>query len=210
MLQQHLTTAGPIIYPLLLCSLIAGMLVLERLWVVCRYRWRLSAEQLQAFERGNPEEGNQRHGALAGLSALHQHRHFSKPLRDELLNDWLGGEKRLLQARSRWLMLIGGVAPLLGLLGTVLGIITMFQEVAHQAGPVTPALLAGGMWEAMATTAMGLIIAVPAIVMGQGVSIWSEQRLEQVAAQLNGCSLWIEKQRESSINQTTASALAAA
>lgn len=63
-----------------------------------------------------------------------------------------------------WFRPMGAIAqlsPLLGLLGTVLGMINAFIQV-QSAGPnVDPSLLAGGIWEAMLTTAMGLIIAIP-------------------------------------------------
>ena len=63
-----------------------------------------------------------------------------------------------------WLRPIGAIAhlaPLLGLLGTVLGMIQAFQKIGVSANQVSPALLAGGIWQALLTTAFGLIVAIP-------------------------------------------------
>ena len=62
----------------------------------------------------------------------------------------------------RGLDVIVTLAPLLGLLGTVLGMIAAFQALEQTAGRASPALLAGGIWEALLTTAVGLAIAIPA------------------------------------------------
>ncbi len=70
----------------------------------------------------------------------------------------------LSQARAglRALELIATIAPLIGLLGTVLGMITAFQALQTAGPQVDPALLAGGIWEALLTTAAGMGVAIPA------------------------------------------------
>jgi len=62
-----------------------------------------------------------------------------------------------------YLALIGSVSPMLGLLGTVYGMINSFQTVAEAAGSVQPARLAGGIYTALTTTLMGLMVAIPAM-----------------------------------------------
>ena len=59
---------------------------------------------------------------------------------------------------------IGNIAPLLGLLGTVLGMIKAFMVIQEMGGKVNAAVLAGGIWEAMLTTALGLFVALPVMV----------------------------------------------
>ena len=59
-----------------------------------------------------------------------------------------------------WIRLVSIVSPLLGLLGTVLGMVTVFRTIAENAAP-NPAMLAAGIWEALITTIMGLCIAIP-------------------------------------------------
>jgi biopolymer transport protein ExbB len=68
-----------------------------------------------------------------------------------------------LQRYLRWLEVIGNISPLLGLLGTVIGMIQAFQRLEEAGTQVDPALLSGGIWVALLTTAVGLIVALPAI-----------------------------------------------
>lgn len=68
---------------------------------------------------------------------------------------------------SSWLRLldlISMIAPLLGLLGTVLGMIKSFQDLSAAQGSANASVLAGGIWEALITTAGGLVVAIPAAV----------------------------------------------
>jgi biopolymer transport protein ExbB len=59
---------------------------------------------------------------------------------------------------------VAGVAPLLGFLGTVTGMIQAFMRIEDLAGAASPSDLAGGIWEALLTTAFGLIVGIPAYV----------------------------------------------
>lgn len=70
----------------------------------------------------------------------------------------------LARARSglRPLELIATIAPLLGLLGTVLGMIAAFQALQEAGARADPSALAGGIWEALLTTAAGMAVAIPA------------------------------------------------
>jgi biopolymer transport protein ExbB len=72
-------------------------------------------------------------------------------------------EHRRLTRRLPLLHLIAGLAPLLGLLGTVVGMVRAFQTVATAQGPVNPSTLASGIWEALLTTVAGLVVAIPAL-----------------------------------------------
>lgn len=64
----------------------------------------------------------------------------------------------------RLLELIAMISPLLGLLGTVTGMIQSFQELAAAEGAANASVLAGGIWQALLTTAAGLLVAIPAAV----------------------------------------------
>ncbi len=82
-----------------------------------------------------------------------------------------GGEKELSVIGTRqvrevekglsWLSLIATIAPLLGLTGTVTGMIKAFMVIAASNTQVSPSLLASGIWEALITTAAGLLVAIP-------------------------------------------------
>ncbi|WP_102110221.1 MotA/TolQ/ExbB proton channel family protein [Oceaniglobus roseus] len=95
--------------------------------------------------------------AMTGLMA----RLPRKALDDDL--EWRGNaEIARMSSSLRLLELIAMVSPLLGLLGTVLGMIQAFQELALAEGAANAALLAAGIWQALLTTAAGLIVAIPA------------------------------------------------
>ena len=69
-----------------------------------------------------------------------------------------------LEKRIDILGIIAHTAPLLGLLGTVTGMIRAFMVIESASGRVNPQLLAGGIWEALLTTAFGLMIAIPSFI----------------------------------------------
>lgn len=94
-------------------------------------------------------------GLVAGLNR--------KALDDDL--EWRGNAEVAAMGRHiRLLELIAMVSPLLGLLGTVLGMIQSFQELALAEGAANASLLAAGIWQALLTTAAGLIVAIPAAI----------------------------------------------
>jgi biopolymer transport protein ExbB len=82
----------------------------------------------------------------------------------------------------RLLELIAMISPLLGLLGTVLGMIQSFQELELAQGAANAAVLAGGIWQALLTTAAGLIVAIPAAV---GAGLLSA-RVDRAALSIEG------------------------
>ncbi|WP_372771622.1 MotA/TolQ/ExbB proton channel family protein [Pseudoalteromonas sp.] len=67
--------------------------------------------------------------------------------------------------RLAFLSLVGTLSPLMGLFGTVWGLVVMFQSIAQSEQAVTPALLADGLWEAMYSTMAGLAIAMPCLLL---------------------------------------------
>ncbi len=82
----------------------------------------------------------------------------------------------------RILELIAMISPLLGLLGTVLGMIQSFQELEMAEGAANASVLAGGIWQALLTTAAGLLVAIPAAV---GASLLSS-RIDTAAQLIEG------------------------
>jgi biopolymer transport protein ExbB len=91
----------------------------------------------------------------------HAHAAHSEDLRAEVAYLFHRNFEKV-QRHVTYVRLISVTAPLLGLLGTVLGMVRVFHVLAEQASP-EPALLAGGIWEALLTTIMGLCVAVPCL-----------------------------------------------
>ena len=89
------------------------------------------------------------------------------------------------------IMVIAAVSPLLGLLGTVTGMISTF-DVITEFGTGDPKMLSGGISEALVTTELGLIVAIPAILVGNLLSGWAEKikdNMEQAALHVNNTFL---------------------
>ena len=86
-----------------------------------------------------------------------------KPLEAELMRRG-NAEVEIMGRHLRVLELVAMIAPLLGLLGTVLGMIQSFQELEMAQGSANASVLAGGIWQALLTTAAGLVVAIPAAI----------------------------------------------
>lgn len=116
----------------------------------------------------------------AGLTQANQPNATPERLREELARS--GAEQmHRLESYTRGLELTATLAPLLGLLGMVLSMIHVFSVIESSGARVDVSLLAGGIWEALLTTAFGLIVAVPA----QAAYFFFDQRIEAVRQQIN-------------------------
>lgn len=89
-------------------------------------------------------------------------RRLGRPIRDIEEGIKKAGKKEIfmLEKRMNWLATIAGVAPLIGFTGTVTGMIRAFMDIQSLQGNVNPSVLAGGIWEALITTATGLIVGI--------------------------------------------------
>jgi biopolymer transport protein ExbB len=86
-----------------------------------------------------------------------------------------------LRSYLRPLEIIATLSPLLGLLGTVLGMITAFQQMEGAGNQVDPSVLSGGIWQALLTTAVGLAVAIPVVTLQS----WLERKVERIAHNMN-------------------------
>lgn len=211
-MPQWFATMGAVGWPLGLCSLIAAALILERLQVflsLAPLRQAVRQAALSACRDCDPQEceglwRSGRRGWSQALGLLLQHRQLAPAQREDMLGCWLLEERQRLCRYLRLLQLIGVLAPMLGLLGTVLGMVAMFADIAAVDQPVTPALLADGLWQALYTTIWGLFIAIPALAAGQGFALWAERYLEGVQTLLNRCHLALEGLELTPATATTA------
>lgn len=80
---------------------------------------------------------------------------------------------------------IAGIAPMLGFLGTVTGMIRAFMEIQERGGNVDATVLAGGIWEALVTTAAGLAVGILALIFYN----WVQGKVEQMVAEMEQSSI---------------------
>ena len=90
-------------------------------------------------------------------------RRFDKESREAEISRIISQEIRNLENYLGGLEVVASISPLLGLFGTVIGMIKAFLNLEKAGSQIDPALLAGGIWEALLTTAFGLAIAIPAL-----------------------------------------------
>ena len=182
LLLVQFVKGGWMMWPLLACSLLALGFILDRLWGLYRVPDEEAAERdLEAAEevlRNQGEEGavghfQQHRGVMnfvfaALLKRYHtlilENRKDVEDMRQELIAATDKAAVSYLGRSLNALGTIGVVAPLLGLLGTITGMIRAFEAIAR-AGVGDPGAVAGGISEALITTASGLIIAIPTIVL---------------------------------------------
>lgn len=202
-IEQLQNQFGLMNWPLLICSALTVMILLERCIQVllCTGVGKSKINALLAGRNRNngtdldrlaDDLSNQRPLLYKGVAMLISHRHFNKPLREDAAGIWLQQKRTQLRSGIRLLTLIGVISPLLGLLGTVLGLIDMFEGIAATTGAVTPNDLADGLGLAMRTTAAGLIIALPAITSAQLLGLWADKVTAKLEHTLNYCNLWLE------------------
>jgi biopolymer transport protein ExbB len=161
---------GWLMLPIIACSVIAMAIVIERLWTLRRprimpdklvgrvWQWyrhnQLNAERIDQLRNGSPL------GRI--LAAGLVNRGHSREVMKEAIQD---AGRQVVADMERYLDALGtiaSVAPLLGLLGTVFGMIDVFSVIMN-AGVGDPGVLAGGISEALITTAAGLSVAIPTL-----------------------------------------------
>jgi len=168
---EIIKSGGWVMLPIVLCSIAAMAIIGERLWSLQRkrvipkglvaqvWKWvkegRLDKQRLAMLRNNSPL------GKLlaAGLVNIHHDREMMKASMEEASGQIVHELERYLNT----LATIAEISPLLGLLGTVTGIIRMFAAVG-EVGLGNPLILSSGLAEALITTAAGLVVAIPAYV----------------------------------------------
>ena len=163
-------SGGWLMAPIIVCSIAAMAIVAERLWSLQRERvvpedlvvhvWQwastdeLTEERMQALREGSPL------GRIlaSGLAGRDLDREIMKESIEEVGRHVVHDLERYLNALGT----IAAITPLLGLLGTVIGMIDVFAVITAQ-GVGEPRVLAGGISEALITTAAGLTVAIPSL-----------------------------------------------
>ena len=164
-------SGGWLMAPIILCAIIAMGIILERFWTLQQKRvipedltskvwgWvkknQLDQKQIQTLHQGSPL------GQILSAGLINRDRERT------VLKDAIEDTGRhVVHELERYLETLGTIAaisPLLGLLGTVLGMVEVFTEITTQ-GVGNPTALAGGIATALITTAAGLTVAIPALI----------------------------------------------
>ncbi len=168
---EIIKSGGVVMVPLILCSIVASAITLERLWTLRGQRvvpgeltdkiWQwvenrsLSDKQIMALQAHSPLG----RVLAAGLA----NRHRDRLVMIEAIEDAGRHVMHDLERYLNPLATIASISPLLGLLGTVMGMIRTSRAVTIS-GIGDPSALAGGIAEALVTTAAGLIVAIPSLV----------------------------------------------
>ena len=186
-----LTLGGPVVAILLGLSVIALTIIIAKLWQFSRMRVRdrrTARAALNIYQGGNIEAAigmahRSPNPAAQVMACAIESRARNLPeatIREELMR--LGSEQlENMRSYFRPLEVIASLAPLLGLFGTVLGMIEAFQDLQQAGSQVDPAILSGGIWQALLTTAVGLAVAMPVII----VLNWFERRVDRVAHEMD-------------------------
>jgi len=166
---------GPLMYLLILCSVAVHTVIIERLITLNQYKINISSfmskileavrrnrimEAIELCERTTSPVAEVIKAGLLKHSASRQE--IKEAMEEAALSEVPKLEKNL-----NLLATLAHVSPLIGLLGTVTGMVQAFQVIQEKAtalNPVSPGDLAGGIWEALLTTVGGLSVAIPAIV----------------------------------------------
>ena len=169
---EYLMAGGGLMIPIVLCSIVAAGITLERLWSLRSQEVNPQSRLAVIHRRIDLGDVTDEwldelleRSPLERLSAqVLQVRHGGKSVMQDLL---FVEVKQIAHELERYLSTLGSMAaitPLLGLLGTVIGMIKVFSAI-QAAGLGEASLLAGGISEALVTTAAGLGVAIPALVM---------------------------------------------
>ena len=183
-LARVIDLGGPVVALLGALSVLVLAVVIYKLWQFAAAgvgRHRALCDAVAAWDAGDQD------GARAHLA---RSRSYLRPVVEMALNGGTDADRLEAEAETRFAALERGfrlldsvaqIAPLLGLFGTVLGMISAFQALQQAGAQVDPSVLAGGIWVALLTTAVGLAVAMPTSL----VLSWFEARMdgERVLAQ---------------------------
>jgi len=169
-----LDRGGPALWAIALLSVLVVALILWKLWRFARagvWSGASTARRVEALCAGaadpGPGRGLRARFVAATLAVLDAPMLDREAKRDEIAR--LGARAvGDLRPGLRGLELIAAIAPLIGLLGTVLGMIDAFQALEATGTQADASVLAGGIWEALLTTAAGMAVAIPATVAQSG------------------------------------------
>lgn len=179
---------GLFMWPLLLCSFFGLAAIIDRGIFFFKIRLnyqnflaRLKADLLSGPGFVTPGWLRSEQSPIAQLVLTYlDYINSTNVIRDEALKREGNRYLNTVDQRMRLLSAIATVSPLLGLLGTVAGLVVAFYSIESKGGVVQPSDLAGGIWEALISTVVGLCIGIPCLLMHQ----FYQAKGDQVAQQM--------------------------
>lgn len=170
MVAELFDKGGIVVWVLLFYSVVALAILLERalrFLLMGRLPQEFEEELVESWRRGETAAwlAHYRGPEVAILNALLEA--YGKGVADlNRVASRIGSiELQRMERGFRTLGILGNTAPLLGLLGTILGMIKAFMVIEQAGGRVDAQALAGGIWEAMLTTGVGLVVAIPILLL---------------------------------------------
>lgn len=176
---------GLVMFPLAALAFLSLLIAIERLWTLsvrCASPPSAIRDVLDGCRRGDVEGAARRASAGRGtpmraLSAALEHRTEGRAGMEEAVQEAMLHESPLLERFIGILAVFAGVSPMLGLLGTVTGMITTF-EMIRIFGSSDPGIMAGGISEALVATATGLVLAIPLLLLHS----WFSGKIDRILA----------------------------
>jgi len=174
---SFITKGGIFMYPIIACSILSLAIFIEKLWSLRRKK-NVPLDFLQEIEQLLQENNSTKALSLCGVNRSSIARIFSVGIKHygkkrevikERIEEVGRREASLLEKYVDALATLASVSTLLGLLGTIAGMIKIFSVIATQS-VVNPSTLAGGISEALYTTAAGLTVAIPTLIFYRYVS----------------------------------------
>lgn len=191
-LFDMLNAGGPVVYLLVGLSVIVLCVTFVKLlqfYMAGVFRNRIAKQAVEQFRNGQAKAALSLAGRCQSIRCqvvaksirgqLYPHAP-KETTREEVLRDATDRLEHL-SSHLRILELIASLAPLLGLFGTVLGMISAFQQLENAGNQVDPSILSGGIWLALLTTAVGLAVAMPTVALNS----FFERRIERLTHDLD-------------------------
>jgi biopolymer transport protein ExbB len=159
---------GVVMYPILLCSVVVLYIAVERILVLRKAQLDVGQFMMKVksiFHRGDVGAVlafcSQKNAPIANIikRGIVKHDQGDEKIR-QAVEDAGRAEVYHLEKHLSILASLAGIAPMLGFLGTVSGMVAAFQRIESLGGSVNPGDLAGGIWEALLTTVFGLVVGI--------------------------------------------------
>jgi biopolymer transport protein ExbB len=191
-LKKWFRDGGVIMYPISGIGILAFLMVLERLFVLAwkgRYSKRRLRKVLALAQEGKIDEAKLEGAKLGGsvgkvVHAIFRYSDQGRTAAEKAVEDVFAYEVLSLERRLGTIAVFGSTAPLLGLLGTVMGMIELFGVITLY-GSNDPKLLAGGIAVALVATEAGLLVAIPS----QLLHAWVANSVDHLVGEMESCAL---------------------